>query len=209
VIAIIGLDGMMKYISSNITKLFGWLPLDQESISTFSLIHPDDFAEVEKKIFTLLEHNNSTLNTEFRFRCKDGSYKPIELSVSNLLNDPLINGLLLNFHDITDRKLAAESLRKSEMRSSAMISNISDVIGIMDANGLMTYKSENIEKFFGWLPEERIGTSGFETIHPDDIPQVQNIFISMLGEENSVKTLEFRYQCKDGSYKPIELTASN
>ena len=90
-----------------------------------------------------------------------------------------------------------------------MISNISDVIGIMDANGLMTYISANIEKFFGWLPEERIGTSGFATVHPDDIPDVQNVFYSLLGEENSVKTLEFRYLCKDGSYKPIELTASN
>jgi PAS domain S-box-containing protein len=125
------------------------------------------------------------------------------------LNDPLINGLLLNFHDITDRKLAEESLQKSEARYSSMISNISDVIGIMDANGLMTYKSANIEKFFGWSPDERIDTSGFATIHPDDIPYVQNVFSSLLDEDNSVNTLEFRYQCKDGTYKPIELTASN
>jgi PAS domain S-box-containing protein len=117
--------------------------------------------------------------------------------------------ILIVFDNISERKIAQESLRKSESRYSSMISNISDVIGIMGADGLMTYKSANIEKFFGWLPEERIGTSGFATVHPDDIPDVQNVFYSLLGEENSVKTFEFRYQCKDGSYKPIELTASN
>jgi PAS domain S-box-containing protein len=122
--------------------------------------------------------------------------------------DGIIRILIVN-DNISDRKLAEETLRNSETRYSSMISNISDVIGIMGADGLMKYKSANIEKFFGWLPEERVGTSGFATIHPDDIPTVQNVFYSLLGEDNSVKTLEFRYQCKNGNYKPIELTASN
>ncbi|MEI6389344.1 MAG: response regulator, partial [Spirochaetota bacterium] len=91
----------------------------------------------------------------------------------------------------------------------SMISNISDVIAIMGADGIMTYKSPNIEKLFGWLPEERVGTSGFSTVHPDDIPAVQKVFFTLLEKDKSVRTLEFRYQCKDGSYKPIELTAAN
>ena len=113
------------------------------------------------------------------------------------------------FEDVTQLKLAEQDLFDSEARYRSMISNISDVIGIMGADGLMKYKSPNIEKFFGWLPEERVGASGFSTIHPDDIEHVQKVFYSLLEDNNSVKTMEFRYECKDGSYKPVELTAAN
>ena len=111
--------------------------------------------------------------------------------------------------DITERKRIEDQLRESETRYSSMISNISDVIGIMGADGIMKYKSPNIEKLFGWLPQDRVGTSGFSTIHPDDLEYVGKVFYSLLEKDNSVITLEFRYQCKDGSYKPVELTAAN
>ena len=113
------------------------------------------------------------------------------------------------FEDITEHRQAEDKLQQSHARYTSMTSNISDVIGIMDADGIMTYKSPNIEKWFGWLGEDRVGTSGFSTVHPDDLDRVGKVFYSLLEKDNSVKTLEFRYLCKDGSYKPIELTASN
>jgi len=120
-----------------------------------------------------------------------------------------ILGVFAAARDITELKQAEDELRRSHARYISMISNISDVIGIMGADGIMTYKSPNIEKWFGWLPEDRVGTSGFSTVHPDDLDRVGKVFYSLFDKDNSVKTLGFRYLCKDGSYKPIELTAAN
>ena len=47
-----------------------------------------------------------------------------------------------------------------------MIANIGDVIGIMGADGIMKYISPNIERWFGWKPEDLVGTGGGETVHP-------------------------------------------
>jgi PAS domain S-box-containing protein len=209
VIAIMDADGLKKYESPNLEKFFGWLPEDNVGRTAFSYSHPDDIPNVQKVFSSLFEEDKSSKTFEFRFECKDGSYKPIEMTATNLLNEPHINGVMVNFHDITERKFAGETLLKSENRFRSMVSNISDVIGIMGADGIMTYKSPNIEQRFGWLPEERIGTSGFSTVHPDDLDHVGKVFYSLLEKENAVKTLEFRYLCKDGSYKPIELTAAN
>ncbi len=118
-------------------------------------------------------------------------------------------GILGISRDITKKHIAELAIKQSEARYHSMTANIPDVIGIMAADGLMKYKSPNIEKFFGWLPDERIGTSGFSTIHPDDIDMVQKVFYQLLEKENSQLTFEFRYLCKDGSYKPVELTAKN
>jgi PAS domain S-box-containing protein len=73
----------------------------------------------------------------------------------------------------------------------------------------MIYKSPNIEQYFGWKPEDLIGTDGWLTVHPDDVERIQTEFYHLLQKDNSFKTVEYKYLCKDGSYKPIELTATN
>ena len=111
--------------------------------------------------------------------------------------------------DITERKLAEEVLRESEEKHKRMIANISDVIAIMDKDGTLKYKSPNIEKWFGWQPDDLVGTDGWETVHPDDLKRIQKEFFTLLDKDNSVATVEYRYKCKDGSYKLIALTAVN
>jgi PAS domain S-box-containing protein len=111
--------------------------------------------------------------------------------------------------DITEQKRAAMALLESDRKLGSMITNISDVIGIMSADGIMQYKSPNIEKYFGWKPDDLIGTNGWLTIHPDDLERIQLEFFDILQKENASKTVEYKYKCKDGSYKPIELTATN
>ena len=63
-------------------------------------MHPDDLERLQHEIYLLLEEEQPLLNTEFRFRCPDGSYRKIALTVINLIHDPSIGGLLLNYHDI-------------------------------------------------------------------------------------------------------------
>ena len=163
----------------------------------------------ECKIFLAFQQGKGThIEDEVIWRA-DGTSFPVEYYSYPIFKNEQIVGAVVTFTDITERKKIEKALLDSQARYSSMISNISDVIGILGADGLVKYKSPNIEKFFGWLPEERVGTSVFSTIHPDDIEHFQKVFYSLLGEDNSMKTLEIRYECKDDSYKPIELTAAN
>jgi len=66
-----------------------------------------------------------------------------------------------------------------------MIENISDVIVIMDADGITKYQSPNIEKWFGWKPEDLVGTSGWDKMHPEDIERIQKEFGKMLEKETA------------------------
>ena len=112
----------------------------------------------------------------------------------------------------TEKKLvrAEEALQETNARHSAMVANIGDVIGIMGADGIMKYKSPNIERWFGWKPEDLVGTDGWETVHPEDIGRIQKEFYDLL-EKNDASTtkIEYRYKCKDGTYTWVELTAVN
>jgi len=111
--------------------------------------------------------------------------------------------------DVTERREAEEALRRSEARHRRMIANIADVIAIIDLHGVIRYKSPNIEKHFGWKPEDLEGTDGWATVHPDDRARIQGEFAALLQTDGAVRTVEYRYRCKDGTYRWIELTARN
>ncbi len=76
-------------------------------------VHPEDIERIQKEFSEMLKKETPSI-VEFRFKCKDGNYKWIELTAVNRISDPAINGVLLNYHDITERKQAEQALIASE-----------------------------------------------------------------------------------------------
>ena len=111
--------------------------------------------------------------------------------------------------DITERKQAEMALRENEAKQRVMIANISDVIAVIDQDGINRYKSPNIERWFGWRPDELVGKITWDNIHPDDLAVEQANFKKILFHPNATGKAECRYRCKDGSYKWIESTSVN
>lgn len=101
------------------------------------------------------------------------------------------------------------AIASEEARHQAMLANIADVIAIIDADGINRYKSANVEKLFGWKPEELVGQKTWKNVHPDDLAATQAVFAGLLNSSNIKKTATCRYLCKDGSYRWIEFTAAN
>ena len=88
-----------------------------------------------------------------------------------------------------------------------MLSNMVDVIVIINREGITRYNSANMEKWFGWKNEEIVGISIWENIYPEDLGAVQNFIESLLTEPNETREIECRYKCKTLDFKWIEFTA--
>jgi PAS domain S-box-containing protein len=133
------------------------------------------------------------------------------LSTFNRIHDKNgnIEGIQIISQDITMKKQADDALVEMEVKYRTMVAGISDVIGIMNQNGIITYKSPNIEKFFGWFPEDLIGTDYWLTVHPDDLGWLKKEYDNLLLKNGSSINVKYRYKCKDSSFKVIELTATN
>ncbi len=111
--------------------------------------------------------------------------------------------------DITEKKMAEDKLLSVQAKQEAMIANIADVIAIIDAEGINRYKSPNVEKWFGWKPNELEGRMTWENVHPEDVEGAMIFFQNILSQPDNSGTFECRYKTKQGNYKWIDVFAVN
>jgi PAS domain S-box-containing protein len=169
----------------------------------FDLIAPDSLEQVVQNI-----RKGHDRQYEVEGVRKDGSFYPLAINGKNIPYKGR-EVRVIEFRDISERKQAEEALRESEVLHAKMVANIGEVIVLIDENGINRYKSPNIEKHFGWKPEEVVGRPTMDNVHPEDREAVGEILANLLGESRSTVNLECRYRCRDGSYKWIEFTGTN
>ncbi len=112
VVVVLNSDGTIRYESPSIQNVIGYKPKEQQGKSIFDLIHPDDMASVTSASSQLLQNQAANVHIELRIRHKDGSWRYIEAVGQNLLDDPAVAGIVVNFRDITERKRAEEEIRR-------------------------------------------------------------------------------------------------
>jgi PAS domain S-box-containing protein len=106
--------------------------------------------------------------------------------------------------EIAERLRTEEALRDSEEHFRSLIENGSDVIGIVDRAGVIGYTSPSIERVLGYLPDEMIGHSAFDFIHPDDVEPTKAVLQQVLENGGGARPVEFRMRHKDGGWRLLE-----
>ena len=159
VIVIIDSEGISRYKSSNLTRWFGWKPAELVGQSAFYTVHPDDLPLAKNLLSNLKDTPGSVGTLELRYLCKDGSYTWIEITLANLLDNEVIQGFLGNYHQISQRKAAEESLRESEMRFKALHNASFGGIAIHE-NGVILDCNQGLSDMTGYSTEELIGMNG-------------------------------------------------
>ena len=104
VILVLDENAVVKYSSPNMERRYGWTKNDFDGLPSWEVIHPEYRARVKDEFAILKKTAGIKKSMEAKYLCKDGSYKDIEITGVNLLKDPNIQGLLLTYHDITERK---------------------------------------------------------------------------------------------------------
>ncbi|MGE3601714.1 MAG: ATP-binding protein, partial [Dehalococcoidia bacterium] len=111
VIAVIGPDGLLRYASPSVEKVLGYKPESVIGIRTSSLVHPEDSDWVREVAQNVVQEPGPSRQIEVRLQHLDGSWRTAEVSVTNLLNDAAVQGIVVNLHDITERKRSEEDER--------------------------------------------------------------------------------------------------
>ncbi|WP_100407013.1 EAL domain-containing protein [Bacillus solitudinis] len=104
VIGILDCNGYIKYQSSSVKKVLGYKPKELIGTNGFDIIFKEDLNIARDLFFSVTNTPNLTKSAEFRIKRSDGDWLYCEVTVTNLLDDDNVNGMVVNYRDITDRK---------------------------------------------------------------------------------------------------------
>ncbi len=205
--AIVDLAGTPLYISPSVRTVVGASPIELVGSCTSGLHHPEDLPRVVETFFEAVRDGRGEV--DFRFRHQDGSWRWLELTITNMLHDPDIEGLVLAGRDVTERKQAEEALRANEERWRALLANSSDLITVLNDEGHVIYASPSIERLLGYTSEEIMAMSVFELVHGEDLERAGDTLLELIGSEGPSDPIEMRVRHVDGEYRHIEAVANN
>lgn len=135
----------LKFVSKSALRIFGYNEDDIVGLQTGDVTHPDDIPIARIALADLIETPDKIVRLEYRSKHKNGSYLWIESTFTNLLNDPHIEGIIVNFRDITDKKATMQFLQENRflmnkllLKSSLLIESSSDKeVNLQDIADLM------------------------------------------------------------------------
>jgi diguanylate cyclase (GGDEF)-like protein/PAS domain S-box-containing protein len=111
--------------------------------------------------------------------------------------------------DVTDRRRAEEALRTSEERFRSLVQNASDLVSILDADGVVRYESPSHQRVLGLFPEEHAGRNMLDLVHLEDRQAVDEALRRLVENPEEIVTFEYRLCHRDGSWRTLESAASN
>ena len=156
IITILKEDGIISYESPSLKRVLGYAPDELIGRNAFELVHPDDVQKARAAFAEIIQNPDILLSTQFRFRHKDGSWRVLEATGSNQLQNAMVAGIVVNSRDVTKRIRAEEMLREAikraedeKAKTEAIIAAVGDGISIQDTNYRVLYQNRLAKDMVG------------------------------------------------------------
>jgi PAS domain S-box-containing protein len=130
--------------------------------SMLEAVHPDDLEKVLGDLATVGGTPGKRLRDEFRVRHADGSWRWVDVSVRNLMADPAVGGIVVNYRDITAQRAREEELRRAHDQVRRILESIRESFIALDREWRFTYVNARVAEAIGKRPDEVIGKNIWE-----------------------------------------------
>ncbi len=205
-------DRKPVYISSAVSDILGYSIEEMEQSDPRDMIHPDYLTKADDLFKNLLLNPGMPItDLSCRRKHKDGTYRWLDITGINLLHDSAVNGIVYNFRDVTEKKLAEENMKRNDLilQRAQEVGNFGSYeVDFITRTGIWSDQFCNI---FGISAVDNIHSfeSWLRFIHPDDRARVTRI----IDESDAMgKNVNFHYRIIRGdgklrhiySYRQIE-----
>ncbi len=202
-------DGTILKANKAFCSMVGYSEDELISKNILSITHPDDVTENIRIVKSLLELPEHSKHFEKRYIHKNG--KIIWASVSAIVQHDKLSGnvfLTSEVQDITEKKLVAEALEKSEEKFHKAFMNIPEGLSITRLkDGKIIEVNDRFIEVFQFSRDEVIGKTTVELnlwVNHED----RKKFAAVVANRGSVKSFEVIWHKKNGEIIPLLCSAN-
>ncbi len=189
-------DLTVSLVNKLFEKLSGYTKSEIENVMKIT-----DFVEEEetKGFLSSISKEHKELPTfEIVLSDKSGNDKHTLCSITL---KPDSQSFVATFLDVTDIKNLQSELKKSEERFRTYVENANDLFYSVSKDGELTYVSPNWTDLLGHKPEDVIGKSIAEYVHPEDIQTCFDFLEAIMKTGKPRKGIEYRVKHQSGNYR--------
>jgi PAS domain S-box-containing protein len=189
--------GRSTFISPAITRLLGYAEAELATLRIEDLLVVEDVGVFHALLAAPSERQAPR---ELRMRDRVGNLHWFEIVVADLSHDPEIAGVVVTAREISDRKAAELRLAKSEARFRALVQHSSDIVAVMDRQGILTYVSSSVSRVLGYRVDQLLDRELLVIVHPEDQGKIGNV-LRRLGTSQAPATTELRVCGTDDQWR--------
>lgn len=199
------LSGKFTFLSQRWKEFTQFDPEESIGDSYQQYIYPEDLPALEECVRQLIEGSIASFKVEFRHYRKNKKFfwalAQGRLEYSESKKKPV--GIAGTLQNIEEQKQMEIALREREQMLSFIIEKSQDVISIHDPDLTIRYISPAVEEMIGYHPEEMVGKSTFDFIHPDLKEKIQQEQRE-LGGGNQQLGGNYQFMHRNGSTRWVE-----
>ena len=194
-------EGRFQYVSDVCQRALGYDAAEIIGKHFIDIIHPDDCTTALEKFLNAFGRAEPV---EFESRClsKDGQEIHIAWSALRAATDEL---LICVGRDVTQQQHATQQAREQEMQHRNIIEHGFDMVGLVNEQAVFTYAGGATQHTLGYRPDEMVGRSAFDFVHPDDLEMALSYF-ALLGTQDVISIPDFRFRTASGKWRWLETT---
>jgi diguanylate cyclase (GGDEF)-like protein/PAS domain S-box-containing protein len=190
-------DGTIAWVSPSAAQVLGWNPIDLMGTQPWKLIHPGDEATAIASLAEIAAGDVESARIDLRVRKSDGTYMWMAASGHHAALDRVV----VSFRDIDARVAAQHAAAEAREMFQLLAENASDGVAMSAPDGVIEWLSPSVEGLLGWPPDDLIGSSFMELVHPDDLPAAGAVRSTLANGTPS--TFSARIRQSDGAYRWI------
>jgi diguanylate cyclase (GGDEF)-like protein/PAS domain S-box-containing protein len=203
------MKGKMLYNNRKFHELFGYTIEDIPNIALWRYVaYPDPaYREtIPSLLGTLTDTQKQGKDApliEVTVTCKDGSTRQV-LQAGAIVS----NRILSIYSDISERRQAEETLRRSEERYRTIIENIEDGYFEVDLTGTFTYVNDAQCRNVGTPREQLLGKNNRAYTNEEEAKRLYQLFSGVYRTGKPVKGFAFEYRARNGAVAFNEMSVS-
>jgi diguanylate cyclase (GGDEF)-like protein/PAS domain S-box-containing protein len=201
-------EGRLTYVSPSFEEQLGYVPSEAIAVLGGDLVHPDDIRPMAEAFAASPTDAEVPLSFEVRVRATDETWRSFDVTISNLLDDPDVAGIVANLHDITDRKASEAALAEAEERFRTSFDEAPIGMLLVDRSARVLRANRAFAEIVGRSQDELTSMSVDALTHPDDRETSLSWRTSLMVGDVSHYQIEKRYLHADGHAVWTSLNAS-
>lgn len=111
-------NGRITYESPAVERVLGFAPSARVGQSAWSAVNPTDQPRARQLLADVLRTPGGQATTELRVTHADGTPRDLEFVLKNLVEDPAVGGVVINYRDVTERRRLEDELRHQAFHDS-------------------------------------------------------------------------------------------